>query len=63
MVIPLYNQLVDRQGSAPLYYHIAGFAIVRITESVNHGGDDAGCTADPACQKRVMGQLLAKVVP
>lgn len=63
MVVPLYDQAIDRQGSQPMYYRINGFAVVRITKSSNQGGDDAACTGSASCRKRVMGQLLWTVRP
>lgn len=63
MVVPLYDQIVDRQGAQPMSYRISGFAVVRITESSNQGGDDAACTGSASCRKRVIGQLLWTVRP
>lgn len=62
MVVPVYDQVITSPGSQPIYYRVAGFAVVRITESTNHGPEDDACTNNPACKKRVMGELIAKII-
>ncbi len=63
MVVPLYDTIMPRRGSQPLYYRIAGMAVVQITGSHNAGNDDDACHPAQGCRKAVMGKLLAVVRP
>ena len=51
MIVPLYDRIIEPNGSRPLYYRIAGYAVVRILPWRYQG-----------TESQVIGQLIAKVV-